>query len=250
MVGVLTKIAEVAGRTVERLFEASAEIKEKVKGLDKPLYEDNFVIETTSERKNDHFSELDKPLNDVSWKNDELDFKELTEHGKANLRENTHWPDKSEGIQGCKINEDGVIKYPCRNEDLAGKTNPLTGIDYEKRVVDLYGYKVEVVMPKFESVFDAKLPAELYEAKDISQFRECNRQLYEKMQENPDLMKKFTAEQIEQIQDGITRGGAPEGYTWHHDAETGKMQLVDYDMHADSRHTGGKTLWGGGNVNR
>ena len=58
--------------------------------------------------------------------------------------------------------------------------------------------------------------------------------------------RNFSEEQIEQINEGITKGGAPDGYTWHHDAETGKMQLVDSDLHGDSRHTGGRAIWGGG----
>ena len=102
-------------------------------------------------------------------------------------------------------------------------------------------------MPAFESEFEAQLPDELCLSKDKEQFKECNKQLYEAIQKDPELAKKFTPEQIEQIEDGMKNGGAPDGYTWHHDAEKGKMQLIDSDMHGDSRHTGGRTLWGGGN---
>ncbi len=178
---------------------------------------------------------------------DEFGFRPLTEEEKQELRENTNWPDKAEGIEGCKINEEGVIKYPCRNEGLAGKENPITGVKYERRIVEIDGYKVEVVMPAFESEFEAQLPDELCLSKDKEQFKECNKQLYEAIQKDPELAKKFTPEQIEQIEDGMKNGGAPDGYTWHHDAEKGKMQLIDSDMHGDSRHTGGRTLWGGGN---
>lgn len=181
---------------------------------------------------------------------DEFGFRSLTEEEKQELRENTNWPDKVEGIEGCKINNEGVIRYPCRNKDLAGKENPITGVKYEKRIVEIEGYKVEVVMPEFESVFDAQLPDELCLSKDKEQFKECNKQLYEAIQNDPELAKKFTPEQLEQIKDGMKNGGAPDGYTWHHDAEKGKMQLTDSDTHGDSRHTGGRMLWGGGNDNR
>lgn len=181
---------------------------------------------------------------------DEFGFRPLNEEEKQELHEKMNWSDKTEGIEGCRINIDKVIKYPCRNESLAGSTNPLTGIEYEKKIVEINGYKIEVVMPKFEPDFEAQLPNELCISKDRDQFKECNKQLYDAIQKDSALAKKFSAEQIEQIKDGIICGGAPDGYTWHHDAEKGKMQLVDSDIHADSRHTGGKTLWGGGNENR
>lgn len=163
---------------------------------------------------------------------------------KAELRGRTPWPDKV--IEACRINEDGVIRYPCRNEHLAGKTNELTGVKYERRIVEAYGYKVEVVVPKFETVFDLKLPDGLIRATDRDQFKECNRQLYNAVKEDSELAKCFNAEQLEQIEEGMAKGGAPDGFTWHHDAETGRMQLVDSDLHGDSRHTGGKAIWGGG----
>lgn len=31
----------------------------------------------------------------------------------------------------------------------------------------------------------------------------------------------------------------PEGYTWHHHEEVGKMQLVPEDLHDEVKHTGG-----------
>ena len=48
------------------------------------------------------------------------------------------------------------------------------------------------------------------------------------------------------IEDGYT----PDGYTWHHNEEKGKMQLVDTDIHSQTRHTGGRNIWGGGTENR
>lgn len=261
MVEVIAKIAEIAAKGAEKLAEAAGEVKAKVVNLDRPL---NVSIEESFDglkTKELYLKDIDKPLNsDIPFRYEGTSmprspesndgFRALTEKEKQELRENTSWPDKAEGIQGCQINKDGVLKYPCRNGELAGTANPITGVEYEKRIVEINGYKVEVVVPKFDSVFDAKLSDKLWEAKDREQFKECNKQLYDAIQKDPELAKKFTSEQIEQIKDGIDCGGAPDGYTWHHDAETGKMQLVDTDMHSDSRHTGGKSLWGGGNGNR
>ena len=250
MIQIFAKIGEIASKVTEKLSQSSMETKEKVSCLDKPLNNTNLETKETATDAKTLLSDLDKPLNENVKVYDESGFRLLTEEEKQNLRDTTNWPDKPEGIQGCKINDEGVIKYPCRNESYAGTTNPLTGVEYEKKIVDINGNKVEVVTPKFESVFDAELSNDLCEAKDREQFKECNKQLYDAIQNSPELSKKFTSEQIEQIKDGINNGSSPEGYTWHHDVEKGKIQLVDSDVHADSRHTGGKTLWGGGNDNR
>lgn len=133
-----------------------------------------------------------------------------------------------------------------RNEILEGDRHPITGVPFERKTIETPDGKVEGVFPEFESQFDAQLPSDLYEASDAKQFRECNNQLKEAVQNNPELAKKFTKEQLEQIMNGDT----PDGYVWHHDAELGKMQLVDFETHANTGHTGGRTVWGGGSENR
>ena len=35
----------------------------------------------------------------------------------------------------------------------------------------------------------------------------------------------------------------PKGFTWHHHQITGRMQLVDSNIHAETGHTGGFSLW-------
>ncbi|QCT01588.1 hypothetical protein E6C60_0867 [Paenibacillus algicola] len=52
----------------------------------------------------------------------------------------------------------------------------------------------------------------------------------------------FSAVQLEQIKAGET----PDGYVWHHTETPGEMELVDEQVHAQSGHTGGRFLWGGG----
>ena len=59
---------------------------------------------------------------------------------------------------------------------------------------------------------------------------------------NKELRDKFDDEQLDQIQHDET----PDGYTWHHDVEAGKMQLVDTETHQKTGHTGGRSIWGGG----
>lgn len=145
------------------------------------------------------------------------------------------------------IKEVEILKLPCKNEHLEGKEHPVTGVLFVKKIVeDINGNKIEVVVPVFDSVYDAKLPSDLLQASDKQQAKECNNQLKEAVENNPEFASKFTKEQLEQIKNGDT----PDGYTWHHNEELGKMQLVDSDIHNKTGHTGGKVIWGGGQENR
>ena len=106
-------------------------------------------------------------------------------------------------------------------------------------------YKKEDIQ-KYESKVDVQLPEDMEQAPDRTQFAECNKQLAEKVANDPELRAQFTEDQLADIEDGYT----PDGYTWHHNEEKGKMQLVDTDIHSQTRHTGGRNIWGGGTENR
>lgn len=130
-----------------------------------------------------------------------------------------------------------------RNQALEGDVHPITGVPFEqKTVVDAAGNQATGVFPKFESAFDAKLPEDMLKASDKEQFAECNHQLQEHIGKNPDSTSSFSAEQLDQVRNGDT----PDGYTWHHNEELGKMQLVKSDVHGLTGHTGGRSIWGGG----
>lgn len=138
-----------------------------------------------------------------------------------------------------------VIKT--RRDDLVGQKHPETGVRYAlKEVVNNVGERIIGVFPQFESIFEVQLPEEKISASDQEQFAESNRQLKEKCENDPEYRSRFNSFQLEDINSGRT----PIGYTWHHDAERGKMQLVYYITHFDTRHTGGKVVWGGGKGNR
>ena len=138
-----------------------------------------------------------------------------------------------------------------RNESLAGDVHPITGVPFEKRIIELPTEEIiEGVFPEFESIFDAQIPENLFNETDYRQFKECNTQLNEAIENSDELKSKFTEEQLEQIRDGMSDGTAPDGYVWHHNEECGKIQLVEYDLHAHTGHTGGRSVWGGGNENR
>ena len=148
-------------------------------------------------------------------------------------------------IEKFKVDENGHIKTI--NENLKDQNHPVTDVPFkEKTVVTDKGEELIGVFPEFESVYDVQLPEDLYLESDKKQFDECNRQLKEAVESDPELAKKFDEEQLDQIKNGET----PDGYTWHHNEETGKMQLVDSEIHAKTGHLGGRTIWGGGSENR
>ena len=136
--------------------------------------------------------------------------------------------------------------FTTRNMELVGKTHPETGVPFERRTVKLGGVESEVVVPRFDSQYDAYLPDDLIKSSDTIQFSECNAQLKEALEGNSEIESRFSKAQIEQIKNGET----PDGFLWHHDAETGKMQLVNENIHSQTGHTGGRTLWGGGSDER
>ena len=154
-----------------------------------------------------------------------------------NIHNNTEVYSKSESQDIADIK-----KIPCRNEDLAGKKHPETGVPFERKIIDVNGEKLSVVVPEFDSPFETKLAEDKLTAPDLEQFKECNANLKEAIHNDESLKEKFTDEQLEQIENGDT----PDGYTWHHDAEVGKMQLVDTETHQKTGHTGGRAIWGGG----
>lgn len=191
-------------------------------------------------------NELDKPLSteNTSDSCENKELRPLTEEEKVKVQEKTGWSD--EQMKKCSIYEDGIIYYKCDNEHLEGKKHEQTGIEYIRKTIDINYVQVEVVVPEIPSDFDVQLPDELLKESNSKQFKGCNEQLKNAIDKDETLKSKFTSEQIDDIMDGYT----PEGYTWHHDAEVGKMQLVETKLHDRTQggvaHTGGKSLWGGG----
>jgi len=151
---------------------------------------------------------------------------------------------KNSNTEGLSFYTDNLMT---RNKDMEGEKHPKTGVPFErKEIKDANGEPDEGVFPVFDSEFDAQLPDDLLQETDKAQEKECNKQLKDGVEKDPELAKKFTPEQLEQIKNGDT----PDGYTWHHNEKTAKMQLVDSETHANTGHTGGRAIWGGGQENR
>lgn len=131
------------------------------------------------------------------------------------------------------------------NEGMAGQS--VNGVKFAKRVFTLNGEKVEGVFPVFQSVFQCKLPETLYQASDNTQMKFCTKKLADRVECDPNFRRNFTPRQLEQIKNGEPKIS---GLTWHHNELPGKMQLVKESEHSAARHTGGRSLWGGGSDNR
>ena len=150
-------------------------------------------------------------------------------------------------VNSNETEEDSPRTIKTINDSLVGQNHPETGVPYvEKEVVTDTGEKVKGVFPQFDSKIDVQLPEDMKQAPDRTQFAECNKQLAERVAKDLELRSQFTEDQLADIEDGYT----PEGYTWHHNEEKGKLQLVDSDIHSQTRHTGGRNIWGGGTENR
>ncbi|MEW4309218.1 HNH endonuclease [Rossellomorea marisflavi] len=165
-----------------------------------------------------------------------------------NVEPSKDLPVTSSGIETNPSIETGEHQYLiCRNESLEGDRHPLTGVEFDRNEVTLSdGTVVEGVFPNFPTVFEGKLQEVNYHDSDAKHFKEANSQLQLEIERNPSSKVEFTEDQIAQIEAGDT----PEGYVWHHSEEPGVLQLVDSDLHAQTGHTGGRSIWGGGHEYR
>jgi hypothetical protein len=92
-----------------------------------------------------------------------------------------------------------------RNAHLAGKTHPKTGVPFNKN-----GH------PEFGNVAIADVKIK------PTGSRRLDRSAANKAAGLPET---------------------PDGYTWHHHQEHGRMQLVPSELHQATGHTGGFSLW-------
>lgn len=191
-------------------------------------------------------SELDSPILKVADSKPECEETEtlpLTQEEKDYYREKLGCSGNL--LENATIDENGKIYIKTINESKEGQTGD-DGTIYERKTIEVNGVEVEGVFPQLNSTIDVQLPEQLTQARDSAQADYANQALKEKVDNDPEFAQQFTDEQLEQIENGET----PDGYTWHHSEEPGKMQLVSTEEHQNNRHTGGKAIWGGGRENR
>ena len=173
--------------------------------------------------------------------------RELTEAEKQKLREENSLPENL--IDAIRVDENGNYKVKCINEKYKDMENPDTGIRYVERTITVKGVEITVVVPEFPDIFDIDIPPEIWENGDTAIFKYCTERLKEYLDANPEAKANFTSGQldiIEKICSGEIQNPRIPGFTWHHSEIPGKMQLVDFKTHFDTRHTGGDFLWCGG----
>ncbi|MGX8949582.1 HNH endonuclease [Providencia stuartii] len=191
-------------------------------------------------------SDLDRPILQVADSKpdcEETENRPLTQEEKDYYREKLGCSGNL--LENATIDENGKIYIKTINESKEGQTGD-DNVIYERKTIEVNGVEVEGVFPQLNSAIDVQLPEKLTQARDSAQADYANQALKEKIDNDPELAQKFSDEQLEQIENGDT----PDGYTWHHSEEPGKMQLVSTEEHQNNRHTGGKAIWGGGRENR
>lgn len=150
-------------------------------------------------------------------------------------------------IDGADIVE--AEELETRNDHLNGYEHPDTGVPFVEKAVGLpNGQVVEGVFPEFDSTFNVIIAEELYLENDDVHFEVANETMYKAITENQNLANDLGFSQAD-VQ-AVANGQTPEGYTWHHNEEPGSLQLVDEETHAQTAHTGGRAIWGGGSEYR
>lgn len=123
----------------------------------------------------------------------------------------------------------------------ANKTEVRNGIKLKR---DRNGF------PIFNSKFDTYVPDELLGNQDAgSHFKYANEKMRKLLMSSDGIDKELglTKEQVEFFMKDPSLKSSPDGLTWHHHQDTGRMQLVETIEHeAFVPHTGGMSIWGGG----
>ncbi|MCD5324158.1 MULTISPECIES: HNH endonuclease [Pontibacillus] len=155
------------------------------------------------------------------------------------------------GVVDIVDGPDAVIadELDTRNDGLMGTEHPETGVPFAQHEIELSnGEIVEGTFPVFESEFSAMINEDLYLASDDVHFTVANDTLLQGLQESPGLANQLNLDQLD-LQ-ALAQGETPEGYTWHHHEQPGVLQLVDEEVHEQTGHTGGRSIWGGGSEYR
>lgn len=143
---------------------------------------------------------------------------------------------------GSPSNPEGSPLEQYENVNIDTRSSRSPTVEYGMDKVSVDGIKLTGSFPEFHSNHDVQLPNDLRFSSVYNQEKFCNTSLKDAVNENPDKYSEiFNAKQLEQIQNGKT----PEGFTWHHHQQVGRMQLVDKEEHDANRHLGGWALWGG-----
>jgi hypothetical protein len=92
--------------------------------------------------------------------------------------------------------------------------------------------------PKFPAKYikddNTLLPANMYKTTDSKQFKWLNNNLAKRNKQYDAKTQTFKNDK------------AKKKYTWHHHQKKGRMQLVEFGIHNNTNHNGGRTTWAKG----
>jgi hypothetical protein len=101
--------------------------------------------------------------------------------------------------------------------------------------------------PEFRTKFETLLDkSHIGSGERLAHYKATNRKLHQAIKEDPELARalKLRPKDVEKLPDSKD---PPNGYSWHHHQDVGRMQLVDAEEHQLSiPHMGGMAIWGGG----
>jgi len=114
---------------------------------------------------------------------------------------------------------------------MSGKVHPETGVYFDARSLAVFEKHV---------IYETRLPLEITLKDSSSHMREATRHLRASIEKGEINPAQFNEDQIGAIMRGDR--AIPE-CTWHHHQETGRMQLINRNIHIETGHLGGDTLW-------
>jgi filamentous hemagglutinin len=155
-------------------------------------------------------------------------------YGAENVTSTTAPKNPRQRVNSDKTNEIFIVTDANGGKAIQMKFNdPVTGelksanIPYNKRGLPVFDDHT-----KFTTTID-------HSKKYDSQFTQATRDLRDAIKVGKVDSNQFNAEQLQDIKSGER---VIEGFTWHHNADTGNMQLVPFDIHDTVKHIGQKSL--------
>lgn len=140
------------------------------------------------------------------------------------------------GMETVRVNSSVKVDVPENltviNARYAGDIHP-TGVPFNEQ-----GF------PVFDTDFTVKIDDMFYQSSDEVQFMIGNDLLYEATQSNPNITNSLGLDDLDL--DDLSKGFTPDNFTWHHNQNTGILELVNRRIHSSTGHTGGRAIWGGG----
>ena len=145
-------------------------------------------------------------------------------------------------FEGDEYSPGDVIHISTRNQSLEGDDS-LEGVTFLRKEIELAdGLVLEGVFPEFDSIYSVELGEKVNDMSLHQQFSACRDDFQDHLFDNKEVLENFTFGDMERMDKA--HGYAPDGWTWHHDADLGTYELVRTDVHSSIGHTGSNSYSG------